>query len=112
MKSWNLSEDEELGERIIWTGTYGFNDSDALGQIWGRTQKYFEKKMRKALLETAEQYRSEKENGKWETRREVMDQLWYVGPYLEYVKDIELEETARMNEFMDDLRISTEGYVY
>jgi hypothetical protein len=93
----------------IWTASYGFRDSDALGKVWGRTAKYCEAMLRSAFAETGRMYANE-----CESERAIKDQLWYVGPFAETAEDViaDMEESARESEFRDDLASSPKGYCY
>ena len=109
MTRWNNLDDATLDARTIYTGAYGFDNSDALGQVWGRTAKQWESAMRTALAETARMYANE-----YESEYQIRDQLWYVGPFAETVGDViaDMEDSTRADEMRDDIRSSGTGYVY
>ena len=93
--------------QTIYTASYGFQDSDALAKVWGRTPAYCEKILRWAIAEEGRMYASEEESS-----RAIKAQIWYVGPFAEDVAAIELEDSSRADEWADDLAHSAMGYVY
>ena len=107
--SWNTLTDSAIDARTIYTGTYGFRDNDAIGHVWGRTERAFERAMRAAFAETGRMYADEVKGP-----RQTADDLWYVGPYAETVSAViaDMEDPSRADELRDDIRTSPSGYVY
>ena len=93
----------------IYTASYGFRDNDALGKVWGRTPAYCLAMLRSAVAETGRMYANEDES-----ERAIKDQIWYVGPFAESVKDAiaDMEERAREDELREDLATNPKGYLY
>ena len=93
----------------VYTGSYGFRDSDALGKVWGRTPAYCIAELKQAFAETGRMYANE-----YESSRAIKDQLWYVGPFAETVDALieDMEDRSREEELRDDLRTNKSGYVY
>ena len=93
----------------IYTASYGFQDSDALGKVWGRTPTYCLAMLRSAIAEAGRMYASEDES-----ERAIKDQIWYVGPFAESVEDAiaDMEEPGRESELRDDLTTNPKGYLY
>ena len=109
MARWNNLEDGELDARTVYTGSYGFRDNDAIGKVWSRTLAGFDKALSRAINDTARTYQSEDE-----TFGQTRDQIWYVGPFAETVSDLiaDMEERTRADEMRDDIRTSSDGFVY
>lgn len=109
MARWNNIDDTTLDARTIYTGSFGFEHNDAIGKVWSRTPKGFERAMRSAYAATARMYASE-----FESEYQIRNSLWYVGPYAETVGDViaDMEEASRADEMRDDIRASSTGYVY
>ena len=107
--AWRNLEDAELDARIIYVGAYGFRDSDTLGRVWAHTERQFAGIMRHTLMDTARMYQGENE-----TLASVRDSLWYVGPFAQTVLEtlMDAEDSSRVDEMRDDIRLSSTGYVY
>lgn len=117
MARWNTLFDDELDARTIYTGAYGWRDNDALGRVWARTPREFERIMRSTLHDEAKRAYADEWQAPIEYRKsfgELKDSLWYVGPYAETVGQViaDMEETRRADEMRDDIRTSSAGYVY
>ena len=93
----------------IYTCTYGFNDSDAIGTVWGRTPKYAISAVKRAINETARSYANNGDGT--ETFTAIKNTIWYVGPFACKVSEIELDDPNRSVEFGIDLDTNTTGYV-
>lgn len=111
MARWNTLEESELDARTIYVGAYGFRDNDAIGHIWSRTLRGFDKAMARAINDTARTYQ-DFDSG--ETFGQTRDSIWYVGPFAQTVAEtlMDLAEENRANELRDDIRTSSDGYVY
>lgn len=108
-------------DQTIYVGAYGFRDNDAIGRVWAKDVATFNTAMESAMRDTAETYG----DGEWCTEHEssececdmteqTFDSLWYVGPFEQTIAQTanDLEERARLAEFLDDVATSESGYVY
>lgn len=117
MARWKNLEDSKIDTRTIYVGAYGWRDNDAIGHIWARTERQFESAMKSAMHAAAKDAYSYEWQSEPEYRKsfaDICDNLWYVGPFAQTVGETieNLEELNRADEFRNDVRVSTNGYVY
>ena len=109
MATWKDIPDSAIDARTIYTGAYGFRDNDAIGHVWGRTEKAWIIGMRAAFAETGRMYADEVKGP-----RATADDLWYVGPFPDRVSAVieDMEDRSRADELREAIRSSATGYVY
>lgn len=107
MTRWNNLDDATLDTRTIYTGSYGFDNCDPIGKVWGHTPKLCEQAIRYSLAYM-------RAVSAFESEYQIRNSLWYVGPFAETVGDViaDMEEASRAGEMRDDIRSSGTGYVY
>lgn len=113
-KRWRTMSDSELDAESVYTGAFGWQYNNAIAHIWAHTEAGFIRAIHKAMYMEARQFWQNDDDSLRRTLTSYMDELWYVGPFLQTVAELiaNMEEPDRADELRDDIRMSASGYIY